>query len=134
RDLNYRTAWFIAGIYPELSFGRDARFSIMAGPYYGRLMFGGGKGTMLPDDDDYENRLVNDFKKSDLGLQGGFQYRMNFGKKDIGGILGIRANLGLSNLDNLYIRYCSPGNEAFCNGAVAFQGISLYYSVDLLKL
>jgi hypothetical protein len=134
RDLNYRTAWFIAGIYPELSFGRDARFSIMAGPYYGRLMFGGGKGTFLPDDDDYETRLVNDFKKSDFGIQGGFQYRMNFGKKDIGGILGLRANLGLSNLDNLYIRYCSPGNEAFCNGSVAFQGISLYYSVDLLKL
>jgi hypothetical protein len=106
----------------------------MAGPYYGRLMFGGGKGTMLPDDDNFENRLVNDFRKSDFGLQGGFQYRMNFGKKDIGGILGLRANLGLSNLDNLYIRYCSPGNEAFCNGSVAFQGISLYYSVDLLKL
>lgn len=134
RDLTYNTAWLVIGVYPEISFRRDGRFSMMAGPYYGRLMFGGGKGTALPRDNDPSNKVNNDFRKNDFGLQAGFQYKLNFGKKDIGGILGLRANLGLANLDNLYKRYCSDGNTVFCNGAIAFQGISLYYSMDLLKL
>ncbi|MBL7825564.1 MAG: outer membrane beta-barrel protein [Saprospiraceae bacterium] len=133
RDVNYRTAWLIVGVYPEISFKRDGRFSIMAGPYYGRLMFGGGKGTVLPDKTNPIYEVSNDFKKNDLGLQGGIQYKLNFGKKDVGGIIGLRANLGLANLDNLYKRYCSDGNTVFCNGAIAFQGVSLYYSMDLLK-
>ena len=134
RDLTYQTAWLMVGVYPEISFRRDGRFSIMAGPYYGRLMFAGGKGTATPGGNNPDNKINNDFRKNDVGLQAGIQYRLNFGKKDLGGLIGLRANLGLSNLDNLYKRYCSDGNSAFCNGAIAFQGVSLYYSMDLLKL
>jgi hypothetical protein len=133
RDLTYNTAWLIVGIMPEISFRRDGRFSLMAGPYYGRLIGARGKGVDLPS----ENKLFkanNDFKKNDFGLMAGVQYKLNFGKKDLGGILGLRANFGLSNLDNLYSRYCSDGNSALCNGALAFQGATLYYSLDLLKL
>lgn len=134
RDVNYHTAWLIIGVYPEISFSRDGGFSLMAGPYYGRLMFAGGKGTVLPDNENKLFKANNDFRKNDFGLQAGAQFKLNFGKKDIGGMMGVRANLGLVNLDNLYKRYCSNGNTVFCNGAVAFEGVSIYYSVDLLKL
>jgi hypothetical protein len=134
RDLTYNTSWLIIGVYPEISFRRDGRFSLMAGPYYGRLIGARSKGLELPGNENKLFKANNDFKKNDFGLQAGFQYRLNFGKKDLGGILGLRANLGLANLDNLYNRFCSDGNSALCNGSVAFQGATLYYSVDLLKL
>lgn len=134
RDLTYNTTWLVVGVYPEISFRRDGRFSIMAGPYYGRLVGARGKGVELPTNENKLFKANNDFKKNDFGLQLGFQYGLNFGKKDLGGIIGLRANLGLSNLDNLYKRYCGNGNSALCNAAVAFQGATLYYSVDLLKI
>ena len=74
----------------------------------------------------------NDFKKIDVGLTGGLQYKLNVGKKDLGGIIGIRANLGLANIDNLYDRDCPT--PSLCNGRVSFLGASAYYSVNLLKL
>lgn len=134
RDVNYHTVWLIVGVYPEITFKRDGNFSLLAGPYYGRLMLAGGKGKVLPNSENKLFKANNDFKKNDFGLQAGFQVKLNFGKKDIGGLLGLRANLGLANLDNLYKRYCDNSSSAFCNGAVAFEGVSLYYSMDLLKL
>jgi hypothetical protein len=134
RDLTYNTAWLVVGVVPEISFGREARLSLMAGPYYGRLVGARGKGVDLPGNENKLFKANNDFKKNDFGLVAGFQYKLNFGKKDLGGILGLRANFGLANLDNLYSRYCSDGNSALCNGAIGFQGATLYYSVDLLKI
>lgn len=134
RDLTYNTAWLVVGVVPEISFGREARLSLMAGPYYGRLVSARGKGVDLPGNENKLFKANNDFKKNDFGLVAGFQYKLNFGKKDLGGILGLRANFGLANLDNLYSRYCSDGNSALCNGAIGFQGATLYYSVDLLKI
>lgn len=134
RDLTYNTVWLGVGLYPEISFSRDGRFSLMAGPYYARLVSARGKGLEAPANENKLFKANNDFKKNDFGLQAGFQYRLNFGKKDLGGILGLRVNLGLSNIDNLYKRYCDVGNSSLCNAAVGFQGATLYYSVDLLKL
>ncbi len=134
RDLTYNTAWLVVGVYPEISFRRDGRFSLLAGPYYARLIGARGKGIDKPGNENKLFKANNDFKSNDFGLQVGMQYKLNFGKKDLGGIIGVRANLGLANLDNLYKRFCSEGNSALCNGSVAFQGATLYYSVDLLKL
>lgn len=132
--LTYSSVWLVLSIMPELTFGRDGRLSIMAGPYYGRLVSLTGNGPRGPVGGDPNYRLINDFKKSDFGIQAGFQYRLNFGKKDIGGILGVRASYGLSNIDNLFSRVCDNGNSALCNGQLSFIGASLYYSVNLLKL
>jgi hypothetical protein len=133
--LTYNSTWLVVSVMPEITFRRDGRFSLMAGPYYGRLVGLNGKGVQLPSAQ--ENQLFkvfNDFKKNDFGLNLGFQYKLNFGKKDIGGILGARATYGLSNLDNMYSRFCEGGNSALCNCQVSFLGASLYYSVNLLKL
>jgi len=132
--LTYSSVWLVLSVMPELTFGRDGRLSIMAGPYYGRLVSLTGKGPWGPSGANANSRLFNDFKKSEFGIQAGFQYRLNFGKKDIGGILGIRATYGLSNIDRLYSRVCDNGNSALCNGQLAFLGASMYYSVNLMKL
>lgn len=133
RDLTYNSIWLVASIMPEITFRRDGRLSLMAGPYYGRLVGLNGKGVQEPVEENKLFKVNNDFKKNDFGIQAGFQYKLNFGKKDLGGILGIRATYGLSNVDNLYVRDCQ-GNSSLCNGQVSFLGASLYYSVNLLKL
>lgn len=132
RGGNYKTTWLSIGLLPELTFRRDGRLSVFAGPYFGVLLNSRLKGVQLPNT---ENRLFkanNDFKKTDLGLVAGLQYKLNIGKKDLGGILGARFQLGLKNLDNLYSRDCD--NPAFCNGQVKLVGFSFYYSVNLLKI
>jgi hypothetical protein len=133
RDLTYNSIWLTLAVIPELTFGRDGRFSLMAGPYYGRMVGLNGKGLQLPVEENQIVKVNNDFKKNDLGLNVGFQYKVNFGKKDLGGIMGIRATYGFSNIDNLYVRYCD-NNPALCNGQLSFLGASLYYSVNLLKI
>ncbi len=133
RDLTYNSIWLMASIMPELTFRRDGRLSIMAGPYYARLVGLTGNGLQEPAEQDKLFKVNNDFKKNDFGLNLGFQYKLNFGKKDLGGILGVRATYGLSNIDNLYSRDCND-NPTLCNGQVSFMGASLYYSVNLLKL
>ena len=97
------------------------------------MLISRAKGEVLPDkaNNDLYN-VNNDLKKVDFGLALGLQYKLNFGKKDIGGILGLRGTLGLRNLDNLYDRDCN--NPAYCNGQVFFNTATLYYSVNLLKL
>ncbi len=134
RDLTYHSIWIVAAIMPEITFGRDGRLSLMAGPYYGRLVGLNGKGIQEPTEENKLFKVNNDLKKNDFGINLGFQYKLNFGKKDIGGIMGLRASYGLSNLDNLYSRFCSNGNSSVCNAQVSFLGASLYYSVNLLKL
>lgn len=134
RDLTYHSFWLVASIMPELTFGRDGRLSLMAGPYYGRLVGLNGKGLQEPVEENKLFKVNNDLKKNDFGLNLGFQYKLNFGKKDLGGILGLRATYGLSNLDNLYTRFCEGGNSVVCNGQISLIGASLYYSVNLLKI
>jgi len=132
RDGTYNTTWFTIGVQPELTFRRDGRLSVFAGPYMGFLLGSRLKGTQLPNTDNKLFRANNDFKKIDFGLLGGFQYRMNPGKKEVGGKLGLRFQLGLKNLDNLYSTRFN--NAALYNGRVTLQGVAVYYSVNLLKL
>ncbi|MBK9336610.1 MAG: outer membrane beta-barrel protein [Lewinellaceae bacterium] len=132
RDVSYRQVWLTVAAVPEINLKRDGRLTILAGPYYSRLMFNGTSGDEKPVS---ENKLFdanNDFKKNDIGLIAGFQYRLNLGKKDLGGAFGLRANLGLSDLDALYNRHCD--DPAFCNGRISLQGISLYYTFNMLGL
>lgn len=132
RDVTYNSIWLTLAVVPEITFRRDGRLSIMAGPYLGVLVGNRAKGLVAPAGNDQLFDTNNDFKKTDIGLTGGLQYKLNFGKKDIGGILGIRANLGLSNIDNLYDRNCPT--PSLCNGRIGFLGATAYYSVNLLKL
>ena len=132
RDVRYRQMWFTLAAVPEINLKRDGRLTILAGPYYSRLLFNGTSGDEQPASENQLFDANNDFKKNDFGLIAGFQYRLNFGKKDIGGAFGLRANLGLSDLDALYNRHCN--DPAFCNGRISLQGISLYYSFNMLGL
>lgn len=132
RDVHYHQVWAILAAVPEVSLRREGNLSVMAGPYYGRLLFSGASGEEKPSG---ENRLFdanNDFKNNDFGIIAGLQYRFKPGKKDIGSTIGLRANLGLSDLDALYSRHCR--DRAFCNGRISMQGISLYYSFNLLGI
>jgi len=132
RDVSYHQGWLTLAVVPEINLKRDGRLTILAGPYYGRLLFNSTSGTEKPASSNKLFDANNDFKSNDFGLVAGFQYRFNVGKKDAGGALGLRANLGLSNLDGLYSRHCD--DPAFCNGRISLQGISLYYSLNLLGL
>ncbi|MCC6459706.1 MAG: outer membrane beta-barrel protein [Saprospiraceae bacterium] len=134
RDVTYRQAWLVLAAIPEITLKRDGRLSILAGPYYGRLLFNKAKGTELPTGPNMLFDANDDFKKNDVGLIAGLQYKLNFGKKDIGGTLGLRANLGLANLDNLYTKRPTNPDPNLYNGRISLQGISLYYSMNLLKL
>ncbi|MBN8683943.1 MAG: PorT family protein [Chitinophagales bacterium] len=133
RNGTYNTTWLNIAVLPEITFRRDGLFSLMAGPYFSALMFSRANGEILPEKENNDLYNVNnDLKKIDFGLALGMQYKLNFGKKDVGGILGLRGTLGLRNLDNLYDRDCN--NPAYCNGQVFFNTATLYYSVNLLKL
>lgn len=132
REVTYRQVWLTLAIVPEFRFRRESRFSLMAGPYFGRLLYNGAAGEELPGG---ENKLFdsnNDFKKRDLGFTGGFQYRFNSGKKSWESVIGLRGSWGLFNLDNLYERTCvSTGTD--CSGKVRLWGVSAYYGVNLIK-
>ncbi len=131
RDGIYNTTWLTIGVQPELRLRREGRLSIFAGPYLGFLLTNRLKGIQQPNTKNKLFKANSDFKKTDFGLVAGLQYRLNLSKKDLDGKLGLRFQLGLKNLDNLYHRDCS--NPAFCNGQVTLQGFSVYYSVNLLK-
>lgn len=132
RDATYRQAWLTIAAVPEINIKRDGRFTILAGPYYSRLLFNKVSGLEKPANDNKLFDANNDFKKNDVGIIAGFQYKWNFWKKDLGGTFGLRVNLGLADVDALYKRDCN--DPAFCNGAINLQGISLYYSFNLLGL
>jgi hypothetical protein len=132
RDLTYNSIWLDMAVYPQITLKRDGKLSLLVGPYLGLLIGNIPKGTEEPANDNKLYKASNDLKTVALGLLVGFQYKVNFGKKDVGGILGVRANLGLSNIDNLYTK--GTNNPAFYNGSVNFVGASVYYSVNLLKL
>lgn len=135
RDVTYRQTWLVLAAIPEITLKRDGRLSLLAGLYYGRLLFNRADGTELPGGDNKLFDANNDFKKNDLGIVAGLQYKLNFGKKDLGGRLGLRYNLGLANIDNLYAARQSDGtNNSLYNGRVTIQGVSLYYSMNLLNL
>lgn len=132
RDGSYRTVWFNASVFPEFTFKRDGRFSMIVGPYYGRLISNRFNGTATPPS---RNKLFNsntDLKRNDFGLLGGVQYKMNLGKKDLNGKIGMRFNMGITDLDGLYRRRCD--NPLLCNERVLLRSISAYYSMDLVKM
>ncbi|MEQ1745818.1 MAG: DUF6265 family protein [Saprospiraceae bacterium] len=132
RDVNYHQVWLILAIVPEINLKRDGRLTILAGPYYGRMLYNGTSGTEKPASANKLFDANNDFANNDFGLVAGLQYRFNVGKKGADSALGLRANLGLSNIDALYNRHCD--DPAFCNGRIGLQGVSLYYSFNLLGL
>lgn len=132
RNVNYRQTWLTVAAVPEINLKRDGRFTLLAGPYFSRLLFNKVSGEEKPGGDNKLFDANNDFKKNDIGIIAGFQYRWNIGRSDLGGTFGLRANLGLSDLDALYNRDCN--DPAFCNGRISLQGISLYYSFNLLGL
>ncbi len=134
RDVRYQHVWLLLAAVPEVSLRREGSWSLMAGPYYGRLLFSGASGEEKPVVEDELFDTNNDFKRNDFGLLGGIQYRFpsKNDNKDIGSTLGLRLSLGLSDLDALYSRHCR--DRAFCNGRISLQGISLYYSFNLLAL
>lgn len=133
RDGSYRTTWLNIAVLPEYTFLRDGRLSAVVGPYYGYLLTNKVNGTEQPASD---NKLFNsnkDLRKHDFGLVGGLQYKLNIGPKDIGGKIGLRASLGLVDLDNLYKLRCSPTSN-LCNERVLLRSISAYYSINLTQL
>ena len=132
RDVNYHQVWLQLAAVPEINLKRDGRFTILAGPYYGRLLFNKASGEEKPGGDNKLFDANNDFKKNDVGIIAGFQFRLGKAQKGNAGTIGLRANLGLADLDALYNRNCD--NPAFCNGRIGLQGISLYYSYNLLGL
>ena len=132
RDVNYHQVWLVVAAIPEINLKRDGRFTILAGPYFGRLLFNKATGDEKPGGDNKLFDANNDFKKNDVGIIAGFQFRLSSLKNTVGSIVGLRANLGLADLDALYNRNCD--NPAFCNGRIGLQGISLYYSFNLLGL
>jgi hypothetical protein len=132
RDGTYSTIWLNFAVAPEITFKRDGKLSLLVGPYLGILLHSRLNGTEEPESDDELYKSNNDFKSPDIGVIAGLQYKLNFGKKDIGGKLGLRANIGLSNIDNLYVRSTSGTQQS--NGTVSLLGASLYYSFNLLNL
>ncbi|GAB4487259.1 MAG: hypothetical protein OHK0019_02060 [Saprospiraceae bacterium] len=132
RDGTYSTLWLTFAVAPEITFKRDGRLSLLVGPYLGILLRSNMNGTVEPAGDDKLFEANNDFKKTDFGVLAGLQYKLNFGKKDIGGKLGLRANIGFSDLDNLYVRSTEGTQQS--NGSISLRGVSLYYSFNLLKL
>jgi hypothetical protein len=132
RDGTYSTLWLNFAIAPEITFKRDGRLSLLVGPYLGILLHSKINGTAEPTGENEFFDASNDFKGPDIGVIAGLQYKLNFGKKDIGGKLGLRANIGLSDIDNLYVRSTSGGQQS--NGTVSLLGASVYYSFNLLNL
>lgn len=132
RDGHYRSTWIQAAFIPEFFPVREGAFSILAGPYISRLIGLRTVGTALPEKETGLFDASDDWNKTDIGIAGGFHYRFKTGEKDLGSLLGLRASIGFSDLDNLYDRGCD--NAAFCNGQLFLRGISLYYSMNLLKL
>lgn len=132
RDGTYSLLWFTIAVAPEITFKRDGRLSLLVGPTFDFLLSSRMNGTVEPQGENKLYEANNDFKNTNFGLIAGLQYKLNFGKKDIGGKLGLRANIGLSNIDDLYVRSTAGSQQT--NGSVSLLGASLYYSIDLMKL
>jgi Domain of unknown function (DUF6265)/Outer membrane protein beta-barrel domain len=132
RDLTYNQTWFSLGLMPEVKLRRKGKTSIVFGGYYARLLINKVKGTEKPVRNVKVFNFNNDFKKSDFGAVVGLNYQYNIGKKKLDGVFGLRAQFGLADIDNLYIRKCESGG--LCNGRLGIAGVSLSYSFNLLKL
>lgn len=132
RDATYRSVWMQLAVLPEFFPVREGPLSFLLGPYIARRVALSAKGVVEPAEGTDLFRVNDDLNKADIGILGGVQYRFSRAGKDRGSLLGIRANIGLKDLDNLYDRGCT--NSAACNGQVFFRGFSLYYAMNLLKL
>jgi Domain of unknown function (DUF6265) len=132
RDITYRQTWFSFGLMPEVKFKRKGNVSILFGGYYARLLINRVNGTELPIRNTKVFNFNNDFKKKDFGAVLGLNVRRNIGKRDLDGVFGFLVQFGLADIDNLYIRKCATGG--LCNGRMGIAGVTLNYSVNLLKL
>jgi hypothetical protein len=132
RDLTYNQTWFSFGLMPEVKLKRKGNVSILFGGYYARLMINRVKGTEEPVRNKKVFNFNNDFKKKDFGAVVGLNIKHNIGKRDLDGVFGIRAQFGLADIDNLYVRKCATGG--LCNGRLGIAGVTLNYSFNLLKL
>jgi hypothetical protein len=129
RDVRYQQLWLTGALIPEIRFRPNGRFSILLGGYGARLLINSTKGTDLPGKESKIFDSNNDFRKNDFGLTAGLQYRFKTSSKSKDHLIGVRGNMGLSNLDNLYKRSCV---RTRCDGEVSMRGISLYYGITLL--
>lgn len=132
RDGNYRSAWMTLAVFPEYTFRRDGKLSAVVGPYYARLLNNRMNGTERPENTNSKYKTNKDLKKNDFGLMAGLHYRLKITKKDLGGKLGLRANIGLINVDDLYIRRCT--NPTLCRERILLRSFSAYYSINLTQL
>lgn len=128
-DVRYTQTRIYVAFTPELRLDKNDKISIYLGPYVAQQLITRAKGTILPTGS--KTALFdanNDLKKTDFGIIGGLNFRLNPWKKDMGGRLGLRAWMGLSNQDNLYTQGCTQ-----CTGKVTQRGLSVSYMVNLLK-
>jgi Domain of unknown function (DUF6265)/Outer membrane protein beta-barrel domain len=132
RNGGYRTTWFTAAVYPEFTLRREGRLSLIVGPYYGRLLLARASGTVTPESDSRTFSVNNDFNRTDFGILAGVQYHLKGKKKELGSVIGLRYHHGLRDLDNLYKRRCT--NPSLCNERLLLRSVSVYYSINLLKL
>lgn len=134
RDLTYRQTWLTVGVFPEVKFRRKGNLSLVFGPYYSYLLANRVSGLEEPLRNTKVFNYNNDFKKSDLGVMIGLQWRHNLGKKDLDGVFALRTQFGLSNLDNLYIRCNDNGGACYYNGRLGLGTLGLSYSINLIKI
>jgi hypothetical protein len=133
RNGSYRMTWLTAAVFPEFTLRREGRLSAIVGPYYGRLLVNTPNGDFSPANRNKSFNSNTDLNKNDFGILAGLQYKLKIGKKDLDGKIGARVNLGLTNLDNLYLRRCTSSTNT-CNERVLLRSVSVYYTVDLAKL
>ncbi len=131
RDLTYNQTWLTLSATPEIFFKRKSNFSFVFGGYFARLLINRVSGTEKPIRDVKVFNYNGDFKKNDFGAVLGLNWRKNLGKKDLDGMFGLRFNFGLTNIDNLFVK--APNKINVYNGRVGLAGISLAYSINLLK-
>jgi hypothetical protein len=126
-NIRYHQSILHFAFTPELRLGKADKASIFVGPYASRLLLVRAQGQSKPDSKGIFNSS-NDLKKVDFGLIGGVNIAYNPWKADIAGRISLRAWLGLSNIDNLFVIDC-----ATCSGKVTQRGFSVSYMVNLMK-
>jgi Outer membrane protein beta-barrel domain/Domain of unknown function (DUF6265) len=124
-----QTSVFIA-FTPELRLDKNDKLTVFVGPYASMQLINRAKGGIYPNPKDRTVYNANDdLKKSNYGILGGFNLRLNPWEKDLGGRLSLRFWMGLGNLDNLYTQGCPQ-----CTGKVTQRGFSVSYAMNLMRI
>jgi hypothetical protein len=129
-NVRYNQTRVFLSFTPELRLDKNDKVTIFVGPYISQGLITRTKGLITPSVDPSVTRYnANyDLKKTDFGLILGTNMRLNPWKTELGGRLGLRAWLGLNNLDALYTVGCTQ-----CTGEVTQRGFSVSYAINLLK-